>query len=1305
MSDTPFDGAPIQLAMIRDRQRLTRLFQKLQRAGTDGPLRADFDQLLADSVAEAQQRRRNHPQPVFSQDLPILAHREQIIPWIQSHQVLIICGETGSGKSTQLPKLCLQAGLGDVGLIGHTQPRRLAARSIASRLAEELQSPLGDVVGYKIRFTDKTRPQSYVKLMTDGILLAETQNDRYLSDYEALIIDEAHERSLNIDFLLGILAQLLPRRPELKLIITSATIDAERFADHFANAQGPAPILKVSGRSFPVEVRYRPLIVEDTERDEMAAIVDAIRELWLMDRGHILVFLPTEHDIRETHKRLRADPLSRDGRGEVEILPLYARLSNEEQNRVYQSTSARRIVLATNVAESSLTIPDIHYVIDTGTARISRYAARSKVQRLPIEPISRASADQRAGRCGRLAEGVCIRLYSAEDYAARPEFTTPEIQRTNLASVILRAKALRLGRIEDFPFLDPPRPEAIQDGYRTLFEIGALDDRRELTELGRRMSQLPVDPRIARIIFAAYERNCLSEILIIAAALEIQDPRERPLERQQQADEAHAKFVDEQSDFLGYLKLWDFYQQLKQSVSKSQLRKACMTNFLSPHRMFEWTEIHRQLLQLASTAGMRCRRRQDEPTTVHQALLTGFLSRIAYRSGDHEYTGAGGVKFHLWPGSGLFATKPTWCLIGELLETRRRYGRIVARIQPEWVEPLAEHLVKRRHEDPHWHRKSGSVMAWKSVTLFGLPIVNRRRVAYGPIDPQAAHEIFVREGLAQRDLDCQDKFYRHNESVLEQCHALAAKTRDSRYLVDEYRLMNFYFERLPDDIHDLRTLRAWLHRSPEHRPRLEMQVTDFVESGEPQPATEDFPDEVTLGALTLPVTYEFAPGAGRDGATVVIPEDGLLQLHPGQVEWGVPGHLEEKIVALIRSLPKAIRRGLIPAPDTARKVASQLDFGRGDFYGQLAERLSAIAEEPVSVNQFDLDKIPPHLRLNIRVLDPAGQTIAEGRDLARLSSQPTTVKSVSISKEEEACWVRDQIRTWDFEELPTSIPLLRHGVEVSAFPSLVDRGDHVSMHLASSQAIAHHESRGGIRRLYVLQQRKALRSQVNWLPRMNEVSVWAAGLLARDQLQTQLMDLIADRAFFQARENLPRTRTEFLARLENSAERIGLATQDVARLLPTLFEAYWQVRLALEKCPDSMGDTRVDVAQQLQELVAGPFLLATPWLWLSSFPRYLSGMVYRLEKLTISNLDKDRRLAREILPYWQRYVERRRALDSRGEIDPELETFRWMIEEYRISCFAQPLGTSIPVSPKRLDRQWAKIGTWVLADHHAIVEE
>ena len=1296
-------GHHIEAALLGDRFQLRRQWKAIQRARKSGQpydrLLARFQQRLGASLELANRRRDILPAVDFGQDLPILAHRDTIISALDDHQVVVICGETGSGKSTQLPKMCLAAGYGVVGMIGHTQPRRIAARSVANRLAEELRRPLGQDVGFKIRFSDKTNRGTYIKLMTDGILLAETQGDRYLEQYEVIIIDEAHERSLNIDFLLGYIQRLLPSRPELRLIITSATIDADRFSRHFQTRGESAPIIEVSGRAYPVEVRYRCLesAGDEADIDLQTGIVDAVRELAEIDGGHMLIFLPTERDIRETAKRLRAEKLASDGRP-TEILPLYARLSATEQNRVFQATPHRRIVLATNVAESSLTVPGIRYVIDTGTARISRYSPRSKVQRLPIEAVSRASADQRAGRCGRIGPGIAIRLYSEEDFAARPAYTTPEIQRTNLAAVILQAIALKLGRVEDFPFLDPPRADTIRDGYKTLFEIGAVDEHHELTPIGGTLSRLPVDPRLGRIIIAGHDEDCLHEVLIIASALELQDPRERPHDKRQAADEQHAKFADDASDFISYLRLWDFYHDLRENLSRNQLRRACQQNFLSFNRMREWSEIHRQLLQLAASHGFHPRKRRDNYNAIHRALLTGFLWGIAHRTGDYEYTGAGGVKFHLWPGSGLFASKPQWCVTAERIETTRRYGRTVARIDPKWIEPLASHLVKRHYSDPHWHEKSGRVMAWERVSLFGLPVVQRRRVPYGKIAPDIAREVFIRDGLAARQLRITDRFYTHNESIIAQLGKLAAKTRQAGQFVDTYLLERFYDQRIPQNVVDLQSLRRWLKNRKPGEPDVRLRIEDLLD--EPQEASiddEQFPDKLDVDGMTLPLAYHFAPGEVDDGVTVMVPEDGIEHLRPSRTGWVVPGLVEEKIVALIRSLPKPIRRNVIPAPDTAHKIAREITFGEGDFLTVVRQRLSTIAGQPIPADAFRLDKIPDHLQLNVRVIDADGKVKAQGRDFAELRQTLGHTDAQSVSAANDSRWHRDGIDDWDFGELPDQVTLDRGGIQVPAYPTLVDQPqadgrDSISLRLLISRHESRVQTRAGIRRLYILRQRKALRSQVNWLPDLDQSCLYAARLFDKQTMKRQLTELIADIAFFAPREGLPRDEQAFRQRLDDAAERIGGATQDVAKLLPKLFTAYHEAALALAgKQPEQWQYAFTDIEQQLTHLTSAGFLVATPWRWLQHYPRFFQAITYRIERLGSGSLNRDRRSTSEIAEYWLAYEQ---TVAANEEVNyAALDEFRWMLEEYRVSCFAQPLGTSMSISAKRLDKQWAQVNS------------
>ncbi|MEM8679565.1 MAG: DUF3418 domain-containing protein, partial [Planctomycetota bacterium] len=1026
-------------------------------------------------------------------------------------------------------------------------------------------------------------------------------------------------------------------------------------------------------------------------------------------------------------------------------VPLYARLSAAEQNKVFQPSPRRRIVLATNVAESSLTVPGIRYVIDTGTARISRYAPRSKVQRLPIEAISQASANQRAGRCGRVADGICIRLYDESDFDARSAYTTPEIQRTNLASVILQAKALRLGEVDHFPFLDPPRPESVRDGYRTLFEIGAVDERQEITELGKRLSRLPVDPRIARIVMAGDQENCLAEILIIAAALEVQDPRERPADKQQQADHAHEPFVDTQSDFVSYLKLWHFYHTLKEQVTRNQLRKACKQHFLSYNRMREWTEIHRQLRELATTRLLPRKRRPPpaepvesaeeatdefeklDPMTyrsVHKALLTGFLSGVAYQTGNFEYQGAGGVKFYLWPGSGLFDHKPKWCVVSELVETQRRYGRTVARIDPLWIEPLAQHVIQRTYSEPHWHRRQGTVMAWERLTLFGMPIVPRRRAAYGRIDPRVSHELFLRDGLQHEQADHQwlrdaeaisgDKpkdlrrkgkkrrgrrqtvspeefaFYRHNETVLNELSKLAAKSRSSEYLAEAGLIYQFYAQRIPADVYDWTTLRKWFRDEPQAESALRMQMHDLVGSALAPVDSQEFPSELQLGSMTLPVDYRFAPGEESDGVTVTVPKDALGHLIEGRTGWLVPGLLETKIIAMIRSLPKQLRRNFIPAPDIAKRVTAKLRFGEGDFMGQVISQLNAISDDPVRPEDFRSEQLADHLNLNVRVIDDQGQLLVQGRDVGQLKRELGTEDVEAQIVAEDSEWQRQGVTDWDFAEWPREVQLLRGGIQVPAYPAIEDDGESVNLVLFDSRERAEQVSRQGIRRLYVLRQRKPLRSQVAWLPELNEIALHAARVLPADQLRMQVRDLMAELAFLSG--ELPRDAEAFAEPMQNAVERIGMATQDIAKVLPKLFGGLHAAEVALEEHQGPRFEHAVADCQRLLARLATPqFLVETPWRWLKEMPRYFRAIEYRLTRLTAGNLEKDRVATAELEELWENYVLRQQRHETSNVVDSELELYRWMLEEYRVSLFAQPLGTAFSISAKRLEKQWKKV--------------
>jgi len=1367
--------------MPADRHRLRKEFRAIRdaekrRQPVDRRL-ARWKQELQRSIALYKGRRAGVPTIRFDEDLPVSQRRDEIAVAIRDHQVVIVCGETGSGKSTQLPKICLTLGRGIERLIGHTQPRRIAARSIAARIAEELGTPLGHHVGYKIRFADATSPNTYIKLMTDGILLAEIQSDPLLDQYDTIILDEAHERSLNIDFLIGCLKRILPKRRDLKLIITSATLDADRFAKHFATAAGPAPVVEVSGRTYPVETRWRP-IERDEEGDEPDpddALFDAVAELASLGPGDILIFMPTERDIHGTAKDLRGRKIPGVYSGRTtEILPLYARLSIQEQQRIFQPHAGRRIVIATNVAESSLTVPGIRYVIDPGTARISRYSPRTKTQRLPIEAISRASADQRAGRCGRIGPGVCVRLYSEEDYQGRERFTPPEIQRSNLAAVILQMKAFRFGQIESFPFLDPPRADAIRDGYKTLVELGAFDEHYELTELGRQLSRLPVDPRIGRMILAARDENCLSEVLVIAAALEIQDPRERPLEKQEAADECHAQFADPDSDFLGYLKLWDFYHQLKGRLSRGQLRKACRQNFLSHNRMREWTDIHLQLLDFVGEAGLRPgppvvaglptepRRgretraepltglrpgqRRDEYEPIHRAILTGLLSSVAMCGESGQYSVAGGGKALLWPGSGIASGKPWWVVAAEVVETGRRYLRCCAKIQARWVEPIAAHLVKRSYSDIHWDRDSASAVAMEKVSLFGLTLVSGRRVRYGPIDPAASRELLIQHGLVEGEMDRPPEFLVHNQKLMEEMEQLQAKLRRNDLLLGPWARYEFYDRRIPPDVYDGPRLTKWLHSAHRKDPRvLHMTKADLVQEDAAEVPPEQFPDSIPVERMELPLDYQFEPGAEEDGVTLVVPQEALSQLDPQQLGWLVPGLLEARITALIRSLPKTIRRLLVPAPDTARRALEELRFGEGDMREAVSRVLSRIAGQRISPHDFEEDKVPDSLRMNLRVVDAEGNPLAHGRDVDAVRRQLGMEAAAAVSALDDPQWNRDGLVTWDLDELPEEVELRRGGLCFKAYPMLVDRQQSVSLRLTDSRERAASETRHGLRRLFVLAESRRLQEQVHWMPGLDQMLL-NAGSLRNFDLRQELAELVADRAYLGGRVAttplsrpgrgaggegalrsgrgaggdgapcatasqkqcpspqpqglaesvahcpLPRSAAEFKGRLKAGRERLGLAVQEVMDLVGPLLEAYHQARLALEQAAGpKWAYAAADVREQLDRLITPGFLTRTPWEWLKHFPRYLRAIPIRLDSLRSGGLARDRKHTKEIQALWQAYCDRARQHQESGIFDPELALYRWMLEEYRISCFAQRLGTAIPVSARRLERQWEKV--------------
>ncbi|HCS52641.1 ATP-dependent RNA helicase HrpA [Rubinisphaera sp.] len=1299
----------LEETMLSDRHRLRQRLRQLQRARkNEKRFESDLSMLvrqLESSRERAQQRRLALPQPKFADDLPINTRIEEIKEAIENHQVMIVCGETGSGKSTQLPKICLEMGRGVYGVIGHTQPRRLAARSVATRIAEELGSSVGEYVGFKIRFTDTTQPTTYVKLMTDGVMLAETQRDRFLNQYDTIIIDEAHERSLNIDFLLGYIKRILPQRPELRLIITSATIDAARFSEHFTIDGQPAPVLNIEGRTYPVELRYRPpeKDEESGDFDWRTALTNAVDEISMESEGDILTFLPTEREIREAAKVLRGHLTRTMGtRRTLEVLPLYGRLSEKEQQKIFQPHGNSRIVLATNVAESSLTVPGIKSVIDLGTARISRYSARSKMQRLPIEPVSKASANQRKGRCGRIAPGICIRLYSEKDFDSREDFTPPEIQRTNLAQVILQTISLKLGAIEQFPFLDPPRGGMIRDGYKTLYELGAIDDQQQLTEIGRQLARLPVDPRIGRMILAGHDEQCLNEILIIASVLEIQDPRDRPVEFQQAADKAHEQFQHESSDFLSYLKLWDFYLHIKQDLSNSKFRHACRQNFLNMNRLREWSDIHRQLLQLVREANLPVEKRRDNEDAIHRALMTGLLSNIAFLDDKKEYVGSGGTKRFLWPGSGLFSKKPKWVMSAEVIETSQRFARTCARINPAWIEPLAKHLVKLTQSEPHWDRDAGAALAWEKVTLFGMTIIPRRRVPLGRTDPDLARELMIRDGLTLGDIDTQGDFLAHNLQVIEDVRGLQAKVRRQDYGTLEQTIMEFYEEKIPNEIYDVARFEKWRKSAEEQEPKLlYLDVNDFIEHEEESLDRQKFPDALVFENLRLPLSYQLQPGEEEDGVTVTVSQSQLPHLQQALLDWLVPGLLGEKIAALIKSLPKSVRTKLVPAPDTAREVVAKLKYGQGAFLNTVAESLTRIAGETVSASDFDLSALTDYLRMNIRVTDESGAILGSSRDLDLLkkkhglkiqanSNSSAPQKSVGPAFDvlaKESKWHRDGLTTWDFEDLLETITLSRGDYVVTGYPALFDAGQHVNLRVYSSVERANAATRQGLYRLFLKESQSKVKHQVDHFPNIDQLEMLGTAHQPFAKLRGQLMHLIAARAFA-ATLKLPRTQAEYRQFLTTATNRITVAVQDVANVIGPIAKLYRELIKEIEdlKAP-SWQYAQQDLRQQLELLFPANVLMSQPWEGLMHYERYLQGMKVRSEKLKNAGLEKDRRAYAELEPYWRRTIE---AVTSKQANDPEVIAFRWMVEEYRVSLFAQQLGTSQAVSPKRLDRQWKK---------------
>jgi len=1300
-------------------------------------LRSLIDEIEA-SAKKVEIRARKVPKCKFDAQLPVVERRDEIAQTIRRNQVVIVCGETGSGKSTQLPKICLTIGRGIDGIIGHTQPRRIAARSVATRISQELDVSLGGQVGYKMRLDDRTSDDTYVKIMTDGILLAETQSDRFLDQYDTLIIDEAHERSLNIDFLLGYVKRLLPRRPNLKVIVTSATIDAARFAEFFADRDRAAPVIEVAGRAYPVDLRYRPFAADmddpniDVQNDSpkesesssavderyyrtddpLDAVTEAVEEVVAHGPGDLLVFMPTERDIHEAAKairtRLTGSKKKRVGPAgaPVDILPLYARLPGNVQQQIFRTDSKRRrIVIATNVAESSVTVPGIKYVIDTGTARISRYSPSSRTQRLPIEPISRASADQRKGRCGRIAPGVCVRLYSESDFNSRAAYTMPEIQRSNLSAVILQAKSLKLGPIERFPLMDPPRRAAVRDGEKTLYELGAIDERGELTDIGWRLSRLPVDPRIGRMILAADKFRCASEVLTIAAALEIRDPRERPFEHREAADRAHEKFADERSDFLTLLKLWDFYQHLKETLSRSKLARACRENFLSLGRLREWGDIRLQLVRLIHGLGLKEGKRRGDADAIHQAILTGLLSGIGRRGRTKKlpYDGASGTKQHLWPGSAVFEDRPEWVVAAESVETSRHFLRTIAPIDPAWVEPLADHLVKRTYSDPKWSAKSGGATVIERVSLFGLTLVAGRRVPLGPLDPSTARELMIRHGLVEGDIRTRAPFYAHNLDVLEEVAAIEDKLRRRGLVRGDAALEGYYQRNIPDDVCDVRRLENWYKKASRGNKKLlkltaEELLTD-IEASRFDP--DDLPDRIVIGdencGVSLDLDYAYEPGTTEDGIHLTVPVGQLPSVSAARLEWLVPGRLVDKIIALIRSLPKSLRRPFAPAPDVARAVAADLTFGEGDLTVEVARRLSELSGDRIVPTDFDRTRMPPELQMIVHVVDTEDNVISSGRDLEVLRHESGAVLTETLASVDDSKYRRDGIKSWDFDEpIPESVSIgADSGRRIMAFPALVDRGNSVSLEPVDSPARAERLTRRGVVRLFAIRNSKQLRQQIHWLPEIETLRMHAA-TIAGFKTDAQLVTFLAWRAVhLDGRPEVPRDRAGFGRLADAAAERIGPAVQELMSLLPPLFAEYHRARLAIADADlDMFRHAFNDTSAQLERLMGVDFLIDTPYQWVRQYPRYFKAIVSRLDSLRTGALDRDRRATEEIHEFdtrLQSYLEENPSAAITDDPTDPLTEYYWMLQEYRVSLFAQSLGTSVKVSAKRLERQWEKV--------------
>ncbi|WP_136486558.1 ATP-dependent RNA helicase HrpA [Vibrio sp. H11] len=1271
--------------LIKDRFRFNKRISGASKIKNEQARDAALDEIaldIAQSMMVVQQRSAHKVKIEYPEILPVSQKREDIATAIEQHQVVIVAGETGSGKTTQLPKICAELGRGKFGLIGHTQPRRLAARSVANRIAEEMETELGGFVGYKVRFNDQISDETQIKLMTDGILLAEIQHDRFLNQYDTIIIDEAHERSLNIDFILGYLKELLPRRPDLKVIITSATIDPERFSNHFSGA----PIIEVSGRTYPVETRYRPLAGEDeSDRDQLQGIFEAVDELCDEGLGDILIFMNGEREIRDT-----ADALSKRKLRDTEIVPLYARLSAGEQNKIFQPHAGRRIVLATNVAETSLTVPGIKYVIDPGTARISRYSYRTKVQRLPIEPVSQASANQRKGRCGRVEEGICIRLYSEEDFLSRPEFTDPEILRTNLASVILQMTALGLGDIEAFPFVEAPDKRNIQDGVRLLEELGAINDKakdpkKRLTEIGRKLARLPIDPRLARMVIEAPRFGCLKEVMVIASGLSIQDPRERPSDKQQSADDKHRRFFHEESDFLTLVNLWEHIKKEQKAHSSNQFRRQCKQDYLNYLRIREWQDVYFQLHQSMREMDFKL---NDEPASyqsVHSAILVGLLSHIGTKDPEkNEYQGARNARFNIFPASGLFKKQPKWVMSAELVETSKLWARMVAKIQPEWIEPLAKHLIKRSYSEPHWSKKRAAVMAYEKVMLYGIPIVPKRLVNYGNIDAPLSREIFIRSALVEGEWETKHAFFKQNRALLQEVEELEHKSRRRDILVDDEELFQFYDQRVDTEVVSGRHFDTWWKQAGKATPDLLNFEKEMLFKGDASHITElDYPNFWHQNGIKLKLSYQFEPGENSDGVTVHIPLPILNQIEPEGFDWQIPGLRHELVMSLIKSLPKSLRKNFVPAPNYADAFLARAKAMEGPLLGALERELRRMTGVEVLREDWNWEQVPQHLRMTFRAVDHRNRKLKEHQDLHELKESLKEKVQETLSQVADDDIEQKDLHTWSFGELPRVYQQKRGGFEVKAYPALVDNKDSVEIKLFETEQEQHNAMREGQRRLILLNVPSPIKYLHANLPNKSKLGLYF-------NPYGKVMDLIDDciacgiDKLIEQRGGMAWQPEEFEALKEFVRAELGDTVVDIAQQVETILTTAYNINKRLKgKIDFTMAFALSDIKAQIEGLIFKGFATECGWKRLPDILRYMKAIERRMEKLPIDP-NKDRLHMLKIESVTQDYKELLNKIPKGVAIPDNVKEIRWMLEELRVSFFAQQLGTPYPVSDKRV---------------------